>query len=83
MTYTIEFAEPAEKQFRKLEKNIQERILLALDRIKIRPYSFVKKLVGYQYYRMVIGDYRVIMDIRNNQLLILVAEVGHRKNIYK
>ena len=83
MTYAIEFSEPAEKQFRKLEKSVQERIFLALERIKIRPYDFVKKLVGVPYYRFRVGDYRIILDIRNDKLIIFVIEVGHRKNIYK
>ena len=44
--------------------------------------SGVKKLVGLPYYRIRIGDYRVIFDIQDDNLIILVLEVGHRKKIY-
>jgi len=83
MTYSVRFTDTAEKQLKKLEKKTQGRILAVLERIRIRPYSFVEKLTGYPFYRMKAGDYRIIMDIRNDELLILVVEVGHRRNIYK
>lgn len=83
MTYTIIFFPPAQKQFDKLEKSIQERILLSLERIKVRPYQFVSRLSGSRYYKLRVGDYRVVIDIKNEQLIIIVIEVGHRKNIYK
>lgn len=83
MRYSVVFSPPAQKQFDKLEKNVQERILSSLERIRIRPYAFVKKLSGSSYYRLRVGDYRVIIDIKNEMLLIIVIEVGHRKSIYK
>jgi mRNA interferase RelE/StbE len=83
MSYDIEFTIRAEKQFSKLELKIKEHILGVLDRIKIRPYSFAKKLVGTKYYKLRAGDYRIILDIRNERLIILILEIGHRKNIYK
>lgn len=83
MTYGVIFLPPAMKQFEKLEKPVQERILAALERIKVRPYDYVKRLAGRPYYRLRIGDYRVIIDIKSELLLILVIEVGHRKSIYK
>ncbi|MDD5086545.1 MAG: type II toxin-antitoxin system RelE/ParE family toxin, partial [Candidatus Nanoarchaeia archaeon] len=59
------------------------RIVSTLKRIRIRPYSHIKKLVGSNYFRLRVGDYRVILDIIENKLIIHVIEVGHRKNIYK
>ena len=66
----------------KLERNIQERIISSLERIRIRPEAFITTLVGDPGYKLRIGDYRVIMDIDKNNLIILVIKVGHRKNIY-
>jgi mRNA interferase RelE/StbE len=80
--YKIEFSEQADKQLKKLELAIQIRLGMNLERIKIRPYSFVKRLVGTKYYRLRVGDYRVILDIQNEKLIILIIELGHRKNIY-
>lgn len=81
--YEIIFSQKAKKQLFKLEKNIQERIITALERIRIRPEAYITKLVGDPGFKLRIGDHRVIMDINNNNLLILVIKVGHRKDIYK
>lgn len=83
MTYDITFSEFADKQLSKLPLNSQERIISTLKRCRIRPYSYVKKLVGSKYFRLRVGDYRLIIDIIENKLIIHVMEVGHRKNIYK
>jgi mRNA interferase RelE/StbE len=81
--YEVEFSITAEKQLHKLERENQIRIISALERIRIRPYPHVKKLVGSPFFRLRVGDYRVILSIRENKLLIFVIEVGHRKEIYK
>lgn len=81
--YEISFSKKAEKQFFKLEKNIQERIEKALDKVKIRPEAYSDKLVDDPGYKLRVGNYRVIMDIVKKDLIILVIKVGHRKNIYK
>ena len=79
--YEIEFS-TAEKQLYRLERNTQVRIISTLERIRIKPYTHVKKLVGSDYFRLRVGDYRVILDIKESKLLIFIIEVGHRKNIY-
>jgi mRNA interferase RelE/StbE len=66
-----------------MNKETQKRIISTLERIRIRPYPYVKKLVGNPYFRLRSGDYRIILDIKENKLIIYVLEVGHRRNIYK
>ena len=83
MTYDIIFSDKALKQLKKLDPSIQKRIIATLERIRIRPGNYVTKLVGDSGYRLRIGDYRVLLDIDNNELHILVLKVGHRKKIYK
>ena len=83
MSYEIVFTDTSRKQFKKLEKDIQERIIKALERIRIRPEVHVKKLVGDLGYRLRAGEYRIILDIEKEKLIILVIKIGHRKNIYK
>ncbi len=80
--YNVEFSKTAEKEFYKLEKESQIRIASSLDRIKIRPYPYVKKLVGCPYFALRVGDYRIILDIREDKMIIFVIELGHRKRIY-
>ena len=83
MSYEIVFSDKAFKQLKKLENDIQERIIKVLERIRIRPESFVTKIVGDPGYRLRVGEYRVIVDIDNDKLLILVIKIGHRSKIYK
>jgi mRNA interferase RelE/StbE len=82
MTYEIIFSDKAFRQLGKLERNLQERIIAVLERVRIRPEAYVTKLVGDPGYKLRVDDYRVIMDIDNKRLKILVLKVGHRKNIY-
>lgn len=81
--YNIEFSKFAEKQLYKLEIGIQERIIRTLERIKVRPYPHVVRMVESPYFKLRVGDYRVILDIQENKLIIYVVEMGHRKGIYK
>ncbi|MCK4938511.1 MAG: type II toxin-antitoxin system RelE/ParE family toxin [Methanosarcinales archaeon] len=82
MTYDIIFSDKALRQLKKMEKNDQKRIIAVLERIRIRPEVFVTKLVGDPGYKIRVGDYRVIMDVDNKKLHILILKVGHRKNVY-
>jgi mRNA interferase RelE/StbE len=81
--YSVLISDKAKKQLKKLDRSIRERIIKTIKRSRIRPYSYVKKLVESPYYRLRVGDYRVIMDIKDNKLRILVIEIDHRKKIYK
>lgn len=81
--YSIIILSKAEKQLHKLDKFLQQRILDSLERIKIRPYHFVKRKAGTKYYILRVGNYRIILDIKDKKLIILVLEMGPRKNIYK
>jgi mRNA interferase RelE/StbE len=83
MTYEIIFSDQALRQLKKLEKTVLGRIIAALERIRIRPQAYVTKLVGDPGYKLRVGDYRLIMDIENNKLTILVLKAGHRKNMYQ
>jgi mRNA interferase RelE/StbE len=83
MSFQIFFTDKASKQLRKLEKNDQERIIKSLERIRIRPETHVTKLVGDLGYKLRVGNYRLILDIEKEELVILVLLIGHRKNIYE
>ncbi len=81
--YELIYSQAAVRQLAKLNKEIQERIFLALERLRIRPESCnIKKLIGMEGYRFRVGDYRILFDIDKNKLNILVLKIGHRKNIY-
>jgi mRNA interferase RelE/StbE len=81
--YELIYSPKALKQLENLEKNIKERIITALERLRIRPESCdIKKLIGMQGYRFRVGGYRIIFDMEKSKLLILILQIGHRKKIY-
>ena len=80
--YEVILTQKAENQLKKLEQNIQERIIAVLERVRIRPEIYFQRLVGEKLYKLRVGDYRVIADINNTKLIIFIIKVGHRKNIY-
>lgn len=81
--YELLYSPTALKQLEKLEKDVQERILSVLERLRIRPESCdIKKLVGMPGYRLRVGKYRVIFDLDRNKLNILILEISHREKIY-
>ena len=82
MTYQVIFSDLALKQLRKLDREIEQRIISTLERIRIRPDAYVKKLVGDEGYRLRMGNYRVILDLDKEKLIILVLRIGHRRNVY-
>lgn len=77
-----------EKQFKKLDKSVQ-RIIAAWIKKHLSncedPCSFGKGLTanlsGYWRYR--IGDYRLIVEIVDSELLIIAVNIGHRSDIYE
>ena len=82
MTYQVIFSDLALKQLRKLDGQIGQRIISTLERIRIRPDAYVKKLVGDEGYRLRMGNYGVILDLDQEKLIILVLRIGHRRNVY-
>lgn len=81
--YTIEFSKEAEKVLDKLHTDTRERILRATERLQVRPYSHINRLVNSPYWKFRVGDYRLLLRIEDDKLYILVIQIGHRKNIYK
>ena len=81
--FDLFFTDESKRFLKKLNKQDSTRIISTLERCRIRPHSHVKKLISSPYFRLRVGDYRVILDIKAGKLLIIVVEIGHRKNIYK
>ncbi len=85
--HQIKFTNSAAKIFKKLDRQIQHKIIAYFDQKELlkNPKSFGKALLYEQRgnWRYRVGDYRVIAKILGDELLILVIDVGHRKEIYK
>ena len=85
MKYSVEFKKSAAKTLRKLPQSVQKRIIDKLSEIENSPPPSVEtKLNGnIPFHRIRVGDYRIIYEIQNDILVILVVKIGHRKDIYK
>ncbi|MBW2974919.1 type II toxin-antitoxin system RelE/ParE family toxin [Candidatus Woesearchaeota archaeon] len=83
MTYEIKIKPKAQKQLKKLPKEVTERILKKIIFIKDTPQSFMKKLESKDIWSLRIGDYRALIDIFENKKLMEIVKVGHRKEVYK
>ena len=81
--YELIYSDEARKQLKKLNKDLQARILHTLERIRPRPTHHIKKLVGSPYFSLRVGGCRVILDVQDNKLIIFVIGAGHRENIFK
>lgn len=82
MQYKIEIDKKAIKFISKQPKNQQERIYKAI--YKLPSQGDIKALQGYiGYYRLRVGDYRIIYTVHNDILLVQVVAVGNRGQIYK
>lgn len=83
---TVTLSDRAKKQLKQLDKTIQKRIvkflyeLAKLDDPRDRGKMLVGNLLGFWRYR--VGDYRLICRIHDNELEILIVEIGHRREIY-
>ena len=84
MKYTILIERYAQKQIIKLDKKIIPVIKASIADLadNPRPYGY-KKLKGEDAYRIRVGDYRVIYEIDDGKIIVIVVSVGHRKDIYK
>jgi len=83
LVYEIQWTKIAAKQFGRLDKTVQKRIIKKLETIRDNPFFYTTRLVGFDLYKIRVGDYRIIISIEKNTLVILVLKVGHRSKIYK
>jgi mRNA interferase RelE/StbE len=85
MTYEIIITKTIQKQLDNLPNNIQERVYQKIAQLaeEPRPDGAVK-LKGYDNeYRIRIGDYRLVYEIRDEQLIVLLVQCKHRRDVYK
>lgn len=84
-TYKILILPKAEKQLAQLPRKEADKIAQKINALATIPTpQGSKKLVGYDgLYRVRQGDYRIIYEIKDHQLIITVIKIGHRKDVYE
>ncbi len=83
MAYSIKWRPKAVKDLRKLPRDIAVRLIKKVDSLKENPIRFLEKLRGDPGFKLRVGDYRVLIDVKEKEKSIAARVVGHRKNIYK
>jgi len=84
MSYVVKIKPTAQKAIKNLPFSLQQRIIEKLKALEYHPHQGAKKLQGFENrYRIRVGDYRIIYEIHDNRLLVIVLEVGHRSHIYR
>ena len=83
MTWTINYTELAFKQLKKIDRKWQRKILNYIDDI-VKPRDKGKPLSGNKkgLWRYRVGDYRILCQINDSTVTVLVLSIGHRSSIY-
>lgn len=85
MKYEIAYTQSALKALRKFDRGIARRILAAIDALASdpRPHGCRQLKGGSGEMRIRVGDYRVIYDVNDGEVVILVLAIGHRSKVYR
>jgi mRNA interferase RelE/StbE len=85
LAYHIEFTPRAERDFKSLDGSVRGRIKRRIDALSENPFpSGIKKIEGEEeLYRLRVGDYRILYQVKGKILLVLIVGIGHRRDIYR
>lgn len=83
--YSITYKPSAAKAFRKVHPSDRRRIKEAIEHLaqNPRPQGYVQLSGGAGECRIRVGQYRVVYDIADDELVILVLRIGHRREVYR
>ena len=81
--FEIKWDKKAKEELEKLDNFLARRIVKKIREISEDPFPHIKRLKASPYFRLRIGDYRIILDIDNSIKILKVVKLGHRKNIYE
>ncbi len=86
MVWQVVFTKKAQKQINDLDRQIQSRLKKAImEKLMINPAAYLEPLSGDfgGYYKFRVGDYRLICRKEDEKLVIVIIELGHRREVYK
>lgn len=84
-TYEVQFLTSAAKEFRSLSAELRRRIGAAIDNLTQDPRpTGTRKLAGHErLYRIRVGSYRIIYEIDDQERLICITRIRHRREVYR
>jgi mRNA interferase RelE/StbE len=86
VSYTVEWSDRAEKQLAKLDRQIARSLVRFMNERVHKsqsPRHIGKQLRDSVFWRYRVGDYRILCLIEDRRLVVLVVELGHRREIYR
>ena len=83
MSWDVLWSDKSKKQLSKLDKKIARRIRDTVLDCVVDPFSAVTRLVNSRFYKLRVGEFRVILDLQQSTLIIFVVETDLRKRVYK
>jgi mRNA interferase RelE/StbE len=85
VAFSVQLLPSAQRQLAKLDHPIRKRIAAAIDGLAEDPRPpGAKKLQGSDnIWRVRVGDYRILYEIHDRRALVLVVEIGHRREVYR
>ena len=84
MSFSIRIRESAAKELRRVSKLDRARIVAAIDRLAETPHLGAALKGGLRGLRRLrVGDYRVVYEVRDDELIVLVVRVAHRRDAYR
>ncbi|KAM3092675.1 type II toxin-antitoxin system RelE family toxin [Phormidesmis sp. 146-35] len=84
MSYQVELSPSARRQLKKLPSDIQAEVLQALTDLAADPRPMgIAKMSGDDAYRIRVGKYRVVYEIYDEVLIVIVVKIGHRREVYR
>lgn len=84
MTYKVTLAPSAARQLRKFDPDAKRRIQAAIELLAVepRPPAATRLVGGSGEWRVRTGNYRIIYEIEDDELVVLVLRMGHRREVY-
>lgn len=83
-SYRLEFRTSVARDLRRVPARDVQRILRRIDSLRADPRPpGSEKLSGQERYRIRQGNYRIIYEIKDDMLLVIVVRVGHRRDVYE
>jgi mRNA interferase RelE/StbE len=85
--FSLHYSQNAKRALKNLDTQVGKRIYLALESIRDNPRSHIEEMKrpkgAEPLYKYRVGEYRVIMALFDNELVVLVVDIGPRRTIYK
>ena len=84
MTYRVTVAPSAARQLRKFDPDVRRRLQAAIELLAVdpRPPAATRLVGGSGEWRVRTGNYRIVYEINDSEILVLVLCMGHRREIY-